>query len=105
VDFWDDQDDVYAIKLRAGQVVHVGLTGDDPVDDLGLALWLPKTRTVAALSPRLRVRVSSGPGFREHIRYRARATGTHYVHVRQSTVGLASYRLIVVKRPLPRSGR
>jgi subtilisin family serine protease len=103
VDFWDDQDDVYAIELRAGQVVHVGLTGGDPVDDLGLALWLPKTRTVAALSPRLRVRLSSGPGFREHIRFRARVTGTHYVQVRQSSVGLASYRLSVLKRPVARA--
>ena len=29
VDFWDDQDDVYAIRLRKGQAVYLGLTAAD----------------------------------------------------------------------------
>jgi len=29
VDFWDDQDDVYAIHLNRNQPVYVGLTGSD----------------------------------------------------------------------------
>jgi Subtilase family len=102
VDFWDDQDDVYAIKLQAGQLVHVGLAGDDAVDDLSLALWLPATRSIETVAnPRLRARLSSRPGPREYIRYRARVTGTYYVQVRQSSAGLAPYRLTVAKRPLP----
>jgi subtilisin family serine protease len=102
VDFWDDQDDVYAIRLRAGQVVHVGLAGEDLVDDLSLAVWLPKTRSIeTVMNPRLRARLSNRGGPREHIRYRAPATGTYYVQVRQSSVGLAPYRLAVVKRPPP----
>jgi subtilisin family serine protease len=106
VDFWDDRDDVYAIRLKARQVVHVGLRGDDDVDDLSLALWLPKTHSIeVAVNPRLRARLSSRPGLREHVRFRARAAGVHYVHVRQSSVGLASYRLVVVKRPPPRAQR
>jgi hypothetical protein len=106
VDFWDDQDDVYAIRLRAGQLVHVGLTADDVVDDLSLALWLPKTRSIeTVLNPKLRVRLSSQRGPREHVRYRVPATGTYFVQIRQSSVGLASYRLIVSKRPPPGARR
>jgi hypothetical protein len=82
--------------------VHLGLTGADVVDDLSLALWSPKTRSVEkVLNPKLRVRLSNRSGSRDHIRYRALATGTHFVQVRQSSVGLASYRLIVAKRPPP----
>ncbi len=102
VDFWDDQDDVYAIQLKKGQRVHVGLVGDDPTDDLSLALWLPRTRSIdGVVSPRLRVRLSARPGVREHIAYRAPAAGRYFVQVRQSSVGLGGYRLTVVKRPLP----
>jgi hypothetical protein len=46
VDFWDDQDDVYAIRLRARQRVYVGLTGAEASADLSLALWLPRTRSI-----------------------------------------------------------
>ena len=42
VDFWDDQDDVYAIRLREGKRVYLGLTGDVQNADLSLALWLPE---------------------------------------------------------------
>ena len=66
VDFWDDQDDVYAIRLRRGQVVHLGLAGEDVVDDLSLALWSPKTRSVEeVLNPKLRIRLSNRGGSRD----------------------------------------
>jgi subtilisin family serine protease len=98
VDFWDDQDDVYAIKLRRGQSVYVGLTGEDQDDDLNLALWSPRTVSIYDVrSTRFRVRVSAHPGPREYFAYRAARAATYYVQVRISTPGSARYRLAIVK--------
>jgi subtilisin family serine protease len=98
VDFWDDQDDVYAIKLKKGQRVYVGLTGEEQDDDLNLALWLPKTWSiydVRALQDR--IRTSARPGGREYFAYRAAKAGAYYVQVRISTPGSDRYRLTIAK--------
>ncbi len=98
VDFWDDQDDVYAIRLRRSQPVYVGLTGSDVSADLSLALWLPGTQSVEGVSSvRLRARVSARPGPREYLSYRARSKGTYFVQVRMSSPGLTRYRLTIIK--------
>jgi hypothetical protein len=98
VDFWDDQDDVYAIKLRRNQPVYIGLTGSNPGVDLSLAFWLPGTRSVGgAGSLRYRARVSTRPGGRQYLSYRPRRGGTCYVQVRASSPGQSRYRLTVVK--------
>jgi len=98
VDFWDDQDDVYAIRLKRNQPVYLGLTGGDPAADLSLALWLPRTRSVQDVGDiGLRARVSARPGAREYLSFRARAPGVYFVQVRMSSPGLTRYRLIVVK--------
>jgi subtilisin family serine protease len=98
VDFWDDQDDVYAIRLRARQRVYVGLTGEDTTADLSLALWMPGTRSVENVaSLRFRAKVSTRGRSREYFSYRAPVTGSYYVQVRMSSPGVTRYRLIVVK--------
>jgi subtilisin family serine protease len=98
VDFWDDQDDVYAIRLKKGQPVYVGLTGSDPTVDLSLAFWLPQTRSIQSVSSlRLRARASARTGARQYLSYRARAAGTYFVQVRMSSPGLTRYRLAIVK--------
>ncbi len=98
VDFWDDQDDVYAIKLKKGQRVYVGLTGADATADLSLALWLPKTRSIANVRElRYRARISARPAAREYFSHRAVRAGTYYVQVRMSSPGLTRYRLTIVK--------
>ena len=98
VDFWDDQDDVYAIKLRKNQRVYIGLTGDDASDDLNLALWSPSTRSIDDVrSARRRVRVSARPGAREYFSYRAPKAGRYFVQVRMSSPGAVRYRLAIVK--------
>jgi subtilisin family serine protease len=98
VDFWDDQDDVYAIKLQKGQRVYVGLTGEDQDDDLNLALWLPKAWSIFDVRAlRYRVRTSARPGGREYFAYRAARAGTYYVQVRISTPGSDRYRLTIAK--------
>ncbi len=98
LDFWDDQDDVYAIKLRKGQRMYVGLTGADASADLSLALWLPKTRSIGNVRDlRFRARISARPAAREYFSHRAGKAGTYYVQVRMSSPGITRYRLTIVK--------
>jgi subtilisin family serine protease len=98
VDFWDDQDDVYSIRLRARQRVYVGLTGVEAGADLSLALWLPRTRSVEGVSSvRLRAKVSARAGPREYFSFRAPAAGSYFVQVRMSDAGITPYRLRIVK--------
>ena len=98
VDFWDDQDDVYAINLKRGQPVYVGLKGPEKGYDLSMALWHPRTASVANVaSVRPRVLVSARPGARQYFAYRAPEAGRYFVQVRMSSPGLARYRLTVVK--------
>ncbi|HXF98112.1 MAG TPA: S8 family serine peptidase, partial [Gaiellaceae bacterium] len=98
VDYWDDQDDVYAIRLRRGQAVYLGLTGGTPAVDLSLALWLPGTRSIAGVEDvGRRARLSARAGPRQYFAFRARAAGLHYVHVRATSPGRTRYRLTIVK--------
>jgi subtilisin family serine protease len=98
VDFWDDQDDVYAIRLRKGQPVYVGLKSPGTDADLNLAFWLPGTHSVEDVSSvHFRVRVSARPGARQYLSYRAAVAGTYFVQVRMASPALAHYRLTVVK--------
>jgi subtilisin family serine protease len=98
VDFWDDQDDVYAIELQKGQPVYVGLTGSDPSVDLSLAFWLPGVRSIEGVSSiRFRARVSTRVGSRQYLSFHPRAAGTHFVQVRMSSPGITRYRLIIIK--------
>ena len=102
MDFWDDQDDVYSIRLLARQRILVTLTGTDADADLNLALWLPGTRSIdLVMNRRGRVKISAHNGAREFLTYRARAPGRYSIQVRLSTPGTTSYRLLVVKRPRP----
>ena len=98
VDFWDDQDDVYAIQLDRNQPVYVGLTGADPAVDLSLAFWLPGARSIERVADsRYRVRTSARTGSRQYLSYRPRAGGTYYIQVRMSSPGATRYRLAIVK--------
>jgi subtilisin family serine protease len=98
VDFWDDQDDVYATRLRKNRRVYVGLTAADGSADLNLALWLPQTTAIEDVrSFRLRARVSARLGGREYFSFKAPATGTYFIQVRMSSPGTTPYRLRIVK--------
>ncbi len=98
VDFWDDQDDVYAIHLERNQPVYVGLTGTDASVDLGLAFWLPQARSIERVADfRYRVRTSARSGSRQYLSYRPRAGGTFHIQVRMSSPGATRYRLTIIK--------
>ena len=98
VDFWDDQDDVYTIQLKANQPVYVGLTGGDPSVDLSLAFWLPQAKSIEHVPGfRYRVQTSARPGSRQYLSYRPRVGGTFSIQVRMSSPGATRYRLAIVK--------
>ena len=98
VDFWDDQDDVYALRLERGKRVYLGLTGAQGSADLSLALWLPRTRFIEDVrSFRMRARVSARPGSREYFSYLPPKTATYFVQVKMSGPGTTPYRLRIVK--------
>ena len=98
VDFWDDQDDVYSIRLNRNQPVYVGLTGVDPNVDLSLAFWLPRATSLERVADfRYRVRTSARSGSRQYLSYRPRLSGTYYIQVRMSSPGSTRYRLAIVK--------
>jgi subtilisin family serine protease len=98
VDYWDDQDDVYAISLERNQPVYVGLTGVDPTVDLSLGFWLPKARSLSRVADyRYRVRTSARQGSRQYFSYKPARSGSYYVQVRMSSPGATRYRLVVVK--------
>ncbi len=98
VDYWDDQDDVYALRLERGKRVYLGLTGVHGAADLSLALWSPETKFIEDVrSFRLRARVSARPGSREYFSYLPPETGTYFVQVRMSNPGTTAYRLRIVK--------
>ena len=98
VDFWDDQDDVYAIRLDRNQPVYVGLTGSDTSVDLSLAFWLPQARSIERVADfRYRIRTSARTGSRQYLSYRPSEAGTYYIQVRMSSPGATRYRLTVIK--------
>ena len=76
LDFWDDQNDVYAIRLRRGQPVYVSVRGPAGYD-ANLILWSPGTTHIDDLASRRRVaRQSARPGAREWLSL-PRAEGRH----------------------------
>ena len=93
LDFWNDQNDVYAVRLRRGQRLRVGLKGIGKAGpDLNLAIWLPGTmrvdhqRSVAQLAG-----YSNRPGANERLVQRAAKAGVYYVQVKISTPGAGPY--------------
>lgn len=97
LDYWDDQDDVYAVRLRKGQALYAGLNGPAGLDT-SLAVWSPDTKTVDDLRRQdLRVRQSTRPGPRQYLAYRARATGWYFLQVKLAAPGSGGYALTLVK--------
>jgi len=97
LDFWDDQNDVYAIRLRRGQPVYVSVRGPSG-HDTNLILWKPGTKHVDDLASIGRVvRQSAHPGPREYLSYRAPKAGTYYVQVKLGARGAGRYKLVIVK--------
>ena len=99
LDYWDDPNDVYRFRLRAGERVSITLRARPGLDST-LNLWRPGTRAVEGPRMRLRLRAarSARPGAPvERISYRARVAGWYYVHARLARAGAGPYTLTVAK--------
>jgi Subtilase family len=99
LDYWDDQIDVYRVRLARGQTISVSLRGPAGTDS-NLILWRPGTQQVEGLSPALQARrlaESAHAGATEHFIHRARETGWYYVEVKLTTPGGGPYRLRIAK--------
>ena len=97
LDFWDDQSDVYAIKLRRGQPVYLSVRGP-AATDTNLILWKPDATRVEDIRQRDRIaQQSAHPGPRENLPYRAQRTGWHFVQVKLGSSGAGRYKLVIVK--------
>lgn len=102
VDFWDDQIDVYRVRLKKGQTIAVSLRGPAGTDT-NLVLWKPGTQRVEGLSPELQERratQSAREGPNESFLHQARAEGWYYVEVKVTTPGFGSYTLKIRKNRL-----
>jgi subtilisin family serine protease len=100
LDYWDDNADVYAVKLTRGQRVTASLDGPSGTD-ANLVLWRPGTTGIANFSRTLvtqRAAQSAKPGSRERLTFRATAPGWYYLEVRMSRPGSGAYDLTVAKR-------
>ncbi len=87
VDFWDDQSDVYRVRLRRGQRLFAVLSTPKRTD-MVLALWRPGTRHVDDLRAQgMRLRQSARPGLVERLSYRARRAGFYFLQVKIAAEG------------------
>ena len=99
LDFWDDQDDVYAVYLDRGQTLYASIAPMERAH-VALALWRPETVSVSDLARQdLRVRLSNGPGRHQRIAWTADAPGWHFLQARltASTATPVAYRLSIVR--------
>lgn len=99
LDFWDDQDDVYAVYLRRGEKLYASLVPALRAN-VALALWRPQTVSVTDLSMQsLRVRLSTRPGRRERLAWTAAEEGWHYLQARLTAPSAppVAYRLSIVR--------
>lgn len=95
LDFWDDQIDVYKVRLRKGQTISVSLRGPAGTDT-NLVLWKPGTERVEGLSARLqsfRATQSATVGPNERFLHRAQQEGWYYLEVKLTTPGAGPYTL------------
>jgi subtilisin family serine protease len=101
IDYWDDQIDVYSLKLARNRRVFVRLSppGHTPMK---VVLWKPGTRRVEGLQAPVSQRAaqSARVGLQERLSYTAPSAGTYFVEVKVvvPTRVPAAYRLALSTR-------
>jgi hypothetical protein len=96
IDYWNDQDDVYAVRLRKGERLRVALFGQETVD-VNLVIWMPGTRRLNDVRS-LQGPTSATEGAREKVAHRAERAGRYYVHVKIADPGAGHYTLQLVRQ-------
>jgi hypothetical protein len=97
LDYWDDPDDVLAVRLQRGERLFASVSAAGA--DVALALWSPVTLSVDDLARQdLRLRLSRGPGAVERVAFTAERTGWHFLQLRLlAQTGPVPYRLSLVR--------
>jgi hypothetical protein len=99
VDYWDDQVDVYAIRVRRGERLAASLDGPFRATS-SLVLWKPGTTRLDDFSLRtLRQRAaqSARRGWRQRVSYRARTAGWYFLEIKVVSQDAGAYRLSYAK--------
>jgi hypothetical protein len=97
IDYWQDQTDVYAVRLRKGQRIRATLVG--PADaETKLFLWKPGTRRVGDFADLRKLAARATVGDVRRIRYTAPARGWYYLQVKVTARGAGKYTLRYFKR-------
>ncbi|HEX7254390.1 MAG TPA: S8 family serine peptidase [Gaiellaceae bacterium] len=100
LDYWEDQNDVYAVRLpRGGRLVATLSRANANVD---LVLWRPGTRRISQRRTLQIAAESRSPGGFEVVRFgiqrRIRRAGIYYLQVTLAEPGSAGYTLRIVRR-------
>lgn len=99
LDYWDDQIDVYRVRLGTGRRLKVVLRGPSAMDT-NLVLWKPGTEHVEGFSreiQRQRLTLSNGSGPNKRLAHRASSSGWYYLEVKIAAPGAGRYRLQITK--------
>jgi hypothetical protein len=86
LDYWDDNVDVYRVRLVQGQRLYARLT-PGAAGRVALALWAPRTKLVEGIRADTGDRLLEGRqvGTQSRLAYRARATGTYFLELKLVT--------------------
>ena len=100
LDYWDDRNDVYKVKIRRGQTIAARLRGPAG-SNLDLFLWKPGTKAVggSTVDQRFLAAQSRVPGSLDRIRVRVQKGGWYYLVVKMTAPGSGRYTLKYRKRP------
>ena len=100
IDYWDDREDIYKIKIHRGQKLVARLRGPAGANS-DLFLWKPGTTSVGgtAVDQRFLAAQSRSPGSLDKIRLRVAQPGWYYLVVKIASPGSGKYTLRYRKRP------
>ena len=96
IDFWDDPNDVYRVRLKRGHWISALVRSSGGLD-VSLVLWKPAAHSLSTVHDSQRARRSvHPPGTPERLRYRARKTGWYFLQVKLARPGSGAYRLRIL---------
>jgi subtilisin family serine protease len=101
LDYWDDQVDVYRVRLAKGQRLYARLT-PSATAHVVLTLWPPGTKRVESLGSPVSYLVRSGSARQARLAATAPTSGVYYLEAKLLTksVSPVTYRLALTRRSL-----
>ena len=96
LDYWDDQVDVYRVKLSRGERLRATAVAQWPRADVDLTLWQPGTKSVLR-KPVGQVARTAHPGKTQRLAYRAAHAGWYELELRIMRHGSGRYALQLTK--------